>query len=665
MNKISLYIIIITFLICHASYGQKPLSIPGSKGIFTQFGTLLPDSVEYRLYRFELGNEANAVQIFIGKIPTSYLELKSRILTINAKNPIYTLPDDSTISTLYNDIIKYSTSDSIAFFNGIPQYIEAMGLGYFDMNVSEGVKYEYIIRKEDKQGRLLEENFTRPNPIPGKKPTFNVKFHSQIISDDAITLKFSMTNDRFPFDFKVLRQVYLQTKFLKIEPIKSFYSQNDTMFIQFTDHELVPGLIYQYTIIPYDVLGNFELYPDTIRIQFSGVFSKTPMMHKFIANSKEKQNAIELKWKFDDNKPINSIAIFRSENFDDGYTLLTRVPGKDTLFFDHNVMPIKSYYYYIIANGLFGDTPPSSKVIGMMKGNKTANRAPKDLKIAQTPEGNLLTWKKTEIDTRGYYVYRGLGYQAELKQITPLITNNEVTISFLDSIQNVPKGVPFSYAVCAENTSYSIGPKSDVVFSDPLTPELPTPTNLFINRQGNNAFLVWDAITNRSSFINGFLIFRSEPNANKNKDSKTIKLTEQALPYDQNTYLDTTLERGIEYSYSVQAIGVGNSFSAMSQSFEFMLPELLPFPPTGVRLTKTENGGILYWDTPGTDDIKAFRIYREKLDSKIVKIAELNPAVNEYEIINDSKGTYFYTISVVNNNDVESNQSDEVWLLVE
>ncbi len=122
-----------------------------------------------------------------------------------------------------------------------------------------------------------------------------------------------------------------------------------------------------------------------------------------------------------------------------------------------------------------------------------------------------------------------------------------------------------------------------------------------------------------------------------------------------------TIEKGIKYGYAIKAVGIEKSESALSRKVSFLLPKITPYPPSGLRAINTTEGILIQWDSPVNEQIKSFKVYREKLGKKPKLVAEMESKFTDFmDKLPSKSNTYFYTISVVNNNGIESNRSDEV-----
>jgi hypothetical protein len=411
-------------------------------------------------------------------------------------------------------------------------------------------------------------------------------------------------------------------------------------------------------VVPFDVLGNEGFVSDTITVNNVPVYAEVPAILKLEAVSLDKEFAIKLRWKATSVQNLRSISIFRSLNFDDGYTLYTKVSPADTFFIDHNVKPITNYYYYLVFNGTYGDSPETAKVIGMLKALKEPIIPPQKVKVETLPEGNLITWNWFGSDTKGFYVFRGEGYSNPSEQISSLIISDSILVTYLDSIKNITPGQPYCYAVRSVSTSNLLSPVSETAIAGIAKPELPTPLNLEVRSFNGNTLLIWEDMKAISSFVTGYKVWRQE------KNSSPKQLTPgYSLPV--NRFVDTSVVKGAAYTYFIQAEGIANSESKWSAPFEFTLKLMEPVPPAGLRATKTDQGIILSWDTPAVEGLSGFKIYCERVGESRKLITTVGADVSYFADHVSGKGAYFYSITSTTNENKESVPCDEIGVAVE
>jgi hypothetical protein len=660
--KIFWVTIIAIMLSAFSALAQYPASAPGKDGIFILFDRKLPIGFSYKLERKSVEDKTAWQIIHTSSLPKmSKGEIYNQLLTVNSKMPFYPIPDSVTIQKFINLVKGKKSTDSIYVYNAYPPYLEVMGTGYFDNSIPANKKFEYRVSKIDKSGKEFESAVVKAISYPGEKKNFRASSKEVIPSGNKICIRYSVTGNSKPTGFKVFRQNYMQTPFRQIHPLTSYSSGREGVTLLMTDTLVIPKMIYNYVVVPFDVFGNEGIVSDTVMVNNVSVYGEIPAVKDLQAISLDKELAIKLKWKTTQVQNLRSISIFRSLNFDDGYTLYTNVRPTDTLFIDRNVEPITNYFYYLVFNGAYGDSPESAKVIGMVKGLRQAILPPQRVKIKSQPAGNVLTWNGIGNDTKGFYVFRGEGYSNPSEQITDLITSDSAMVNFTDPIQNLKQGQPYCYAVKSVNTSNLLSPISETVVAEALKPQLPTPLNLEVRFFNGNALLIWEDMKSISSFVTGYKVWRVENGSKKAEKDQLTK--DYSLP--TNRFVDTTLQKGSTYSYFIQAEGIMNSLSSLSSPYEFKMPGGMPIPPAGLRATKTGEGVILSWDIPAVEGLSGFKIYLEKLGEGKKLISTVGSEISGYTDQVSEKGTYFYTITSLTNMKAESEPCDEIGVTIE
>ncbi len=658
--KISIFMTIIgcCLLLPYPSKAQYPVAAPGKDGIFVLFDRKIPSGFSYKLDRKVAASNEDWKTIHSSSNPVlSTKEIYNRLVSVNTKMPFYPVPDSAAIQKFINIAKGKHTTDSIYVFNAFPPYLEVLGTGFFDNDIAPGINYEYRVSKIEKTGKALETKLIKALSFPGKPNNFKATPIEVMPQGNKINIRFKITGDSKPTGFRVYRQVYLQTAFREIHPSTSYMNTPGGITMLMTDTLVVPRAIYNYLVVPFDVLGNDGLVSDTIKVNNVAEYREVPMLRKLEAISLDRELSIKLRWEATNVQNLRGISIYRSLNFDDGYTLYSRVSATDSTFIDRNVQPITNYYYYLVFNGAYGDSPESAKVIGMVKGLKEPVLPPQQVKTESTDAGNVITWRGIENDTKGYYVFRGEGYENPTEQISGLITCDSMNVAFIDSASTLKPGQVYCYAVRSVNKSNLLSNFSETAIAEVLKPQLPTPLNLEVRNFNGAALLIWEDMKAISPYITGYRVLRQE----KGKEKVQIS-TSYNLPI--NRFVDTSLVRGIPYSYFIQAEGIANSESKPGAPYEFSLSLLEPVPPAGVRATKTNIGIVLYWDLPAVEGLAGFNIYREKLGEKRKLLVTLGLENTNYTDEVTDKGTYFYSISSKTNTK-ESSPSDEIGIEIE
>jgi fibronectin type 3 domain-containing protein len=662
MKAIKLFCIIILITINGYSQTREPWAKPGKSGIFVKFGRELPSDFTYRLDRREASKkEWQFVQIF--SVPKSVQETRSKFLMASAKEPVYGMPDDSTIARFWKRLSRSKICDSLYYYASCPLYLEVAGTGYFDSNILQGVSYEYRITKVNKGSNLSDPVQIKSEPFPGKKPEYAMKVKSLQATGKVVKLTWEFSSENHPFGIKVFRETYLQTNPQEIKPAIIFVTQKDNILAEIKDTEVAERMTYRYIIVPFDVFGNEAPPTDALLVVNVKPYGEAVELKKFTAQSADKENGIKLSWAYKVKKPMDKISIYRSDSFDNGFQKLATVAAEDTSYLDNNVIPVKSYSYFLIFDNVYGQSPPTNKVIGMLKPNQKAVLPPQQIGFKKVPEGNRIVWRKTDVNTKGYYVYRGNGYKSKLIQISPLIETDSLVTWYIDKNENLVPGVAYTYAVAAMNTSFSISPLSNIVYATPVSKTLPVPLNLKTMRYGKGVMLVWEDMKKIMPQITGYRVYRKKTD---NKTNKTFGTDTLCKMNETNNYLDTLVLPGIHYVYTVSSLGISKTESESSKMMEYYIVPPQPFPPAGLRAIPSSGEVLIHWDEIASTDIKEYKLYREVSKGKPKLLATFKQDNTNYTDSSVDKGkTYYYKVTTVNLKGEESEKSDEVGVAVQ
>ena len=640
---------------------QTPQALSGKNGIFINFGHQLPKDFTYLLERKTMEGKDIWKTIYLATFPKNIELLRNQLLKVNAKNAFYKMPDSTELTYFYKQAQQQNTNDSISYFNSSPLFLELMGTGFFDTEIKVGQKYEYRVSKIHESGRSFDVKTLQPQEFPGKAPSYGVEHKKTFVQGKKIGLYYHVKGSSKPFGFRVYRQYSLQSPFKEIYPNTTYFYTNDSLFLYLSDLQTTEKVIYKYFVQPFDLLGNTGIASDTIQVANVKEYDEVPLLTNFKSVSLDKEKSIKLSWQFPNTKNLRSISVYRSNEFDKGFRHLVSLPSSATEFIDARIDPVKTYYYYLVIKGAYGESPRSAKVAGMLKTATELVTAPQSIRIEQIADGNKISWRKVENGTIGYYIYRSQGYRTELQQYTDIIRSDSINVCFIDSIHYLKSGQPYSYAVVAVNANNSRSPISKRVIANPIKPELPTPLNLQVLKHQKGALLMWEDMTKLSPYITGYKVYRSTTNTEGKIIEKSRILNKDQLFGGNNSYTDSTIERGIKYSYSIKASGIEKSESALSSKVSFLMPKITPYPPSGLRAISSKEGIFLQWNSPVNEQIKSYKIYREKLGKKPKLVAEIESKLTDFlDKLPSKSTTYFYTISVVNTAGIESNRSDEV-----
>lgn len=625
---------------------------PGRNGIFVKFGKELPKTFAYQLERKEKkGDQWKSLGVFAS--PKTLAQAKSTLLSAVAKNLFYGVPGDSTISDFFGKLAKSLVFDSLYSYAASPLYLEAAGDGFFDTDASPGGKYEYRLTKTGGAPVVMSAD-----AFPGKNPGYKTKTASVQATGGSIKLAWSFSKNNYPFGIRVFREAYLQTNMQEINPKIVFVGSGDGILARVTDTDVAERVTYRYAIVPFDVFGNETPPSEAVIVLNVKPYGDAVVLKRFVAESSEKDQGIRLAWSYAEKNEMNAILVFKSEKFDSGFQALATLSPADTFYVDRNTEPVKSYYYYLVFNNVHGQSPPTSKVIGMYKSSRSSAMPPQSVALDRPPEGNRITWQKTGEDTKGYYVYRGNGYNSRMTQISQLVKAEGMDGSFVDKKENLTPGVAHSYAIVSVNSASLLSPFSDTVYAPPVPVALPVPLNLRAMKHGKGVLLAWEDMKAIAPGVTGYRVYRCSlaVKGKKYSDLKPIQVS-----CGINNYVDTLVLQGVRYSYALSALGNSKTESGKSLAAEYFEEVPRPFPPSGLRAVATQNSILVHWDAPATTDIREYRLYRASSGKKEALLASLKPDKTDYADKSAGKnGSFYYNVSVVNLKGEESEKSGEV-----
>jgi hypothetical protein len=125
------------------------------------------------------------------------------------------------------------------------------------------------------------------------------------------------------------------------------YQRGDTTIFFYTDTVVKPSHLYQYAFIPYTPDGKKGSAGEP-------VFAATKVFTAyFFGNTGARPDAtsqgVRLYWRLSSIDNIKAIQVFKSENMEGPFSLLSTLPSTDTGYTDEAIAPDKIYYYKLSA----------------------------------------------------------------------------------------------------------------------------------------------------------------------------------------------------------------------------------------------------------------------------------------------------------------------------
>jgi hypothetical protein len=598
----------------HAQHDDALLVKNTKEGMYINLSNPEWISTTFDLYR-KAGNESTFKKIAtLGKL-NSQADLEKRI---DAAQKIFTSsksPKAQGVEAAWHAYLK--DNDTLrAFIVSVPQLSFVFNTAYQDRDVRKGVAYQYQIKENQKiiatsKPLVFTERFPFPDlsniadSARGTRIQFTVPYPEEFAQFITIEAK------RKLFTAK-------QTDFTRVTLAVSTQKKNNQTYLVLTDTSLHGFSEYNYQLRLQTIFGE----NDSAGYTLSATNIPRSMMSA-VAEVKVKPSkvsrAFNISWKLRDPQLVQSLALYRSENFDGNYALIGHFNPKDTATTD----PIKTanelYFYYLELTDLFGNKRKSIKIHSVYDG-KHQPTPPIDFSAAPSQHGVSLTWKASDPFTRGFYVFRRQGIIGDFSQVSPFVSIQNNSGSFTDSTRLDPN-YTFYYTVKAESDTYDKSIFSDTVSFRQQSSEanLKPPSDVSAVFRSNKIFITWQNMNALVPATAGYLLFR------KKVTDKDYALLKKEPLFTQNYFIDSTLLSAVQYQYAIASIDGSGNQSLKSIPVTIDLTNKFIIIPEKLGYERLSTAIKLKWTSIDTKRIENIKIYRAtedepfKLLSSVVK----------------------------------------------
>ncbi|MET0392637.1 MAG: hypothetical protein ABW019_05830 [Chitinophagaceae bacterium] len=628
-----------------------------STGVYIFCGTELPRRFSYIVERRGAADTGWTVLAEL-KTPKSEAECQGRLMSIPEVMLVNTQIDTARVKWVWNRVAAATAVDSLYAFAADPRYQFVAGVGWFDEGVPAGA-YQYRVSKKDRDNRLSpagEQRISFPSvSYAGSLRTVRFK-----PDDRGVIIHYAVSDTLHTAGVKLWRSKQHEQSFSEVKATPFFTKVNNQWVAEIVDSSVAKGMAYQYVAVPVDPLGNPGRTSDTVTIYAMARPAEIGLVQDFDVKPSEEKGGMELSWKIKSAVALTSIEIYRSRSgYDSTYEKIASVsPAQTSYFDDRNLLPATGYFYYIVANGGYGRSFPSARVPGILKGNNANIIPPQNVTVVRRGNIATLSFTKVEPDTRGYYIYRANSYTGPLQQLSRMVLSSDSLVQYMDTLPMTGSPEVYTYAVADINTSYAVSAPGDRV--SVRTPgRIPIPDGVAAMQQGDNVWVTWKDQA-RQGLVVAYQLYRSEAaDAGAAAGSETLIAT---LPPERNSFLDTTVNEGKRYRYSVRCRGLEQGDEGgMSQWASIYLPDVLPLAPARVVAIAAENKIVLKWESPEDASVTKINIYRAKEGEAAQKIASLPLTAKTYEDATAQKGVmYYYFLAAENGRGKESRVTEPV-----
>ncbi len=254
-------------------------------------------------------------------------------------------------------------------------------------------------------------------------------------------------------------------------------------------------------------------------------------------------------------------------------------------------------------------------------------------------------WKPVEdLRVTGYYVYRDTpgGEDPQLHRIATV--DSRYATHFVDSDLKPNGHYQYRFSTFTASGSESVGSETMVIETLPMI----APISFFqsVGNMPRSAKLLWRPHPNGK--INSYVIERQE--ANDQKWNKIATITGRL----NAEYIDRDLKDGQVYHYRVKAVTFDNLVTDPSETAKVVTK---PLPPEIKAITATTNlprAITLSWEATPISDLAHYNIYRSTSPSGSFSYHVKLETTNFTDTINEDGKFYFYKITAVDKDGLES-----------
>ncbi|EKD26676.1 MAG: fibronectin type III protein, partial [uncultured bacterium] len=402
---------------------------------------------------------------------------------------------------------------------------------------------------------------------------------------------------------------------------------------------------YLFKITAFDSEGKESEFSDLVSVN-----TKKSPDFGYILNIKYKKlpKKVDFSWTNPEEEIVSSYQIYRAETSDGDYKLVgTSIEKK---FEETGLEDGKEYFYKIKKVYPDGLASAFSNYFCCMT-DESPNEIQDINAVSNLAKKIEITWKipETDKDISKIYIFRSDVSGGEFKMINDVTSLRK---KYVDNKLN-------------DNTTYYYKLKSvdkfglESVFSREIlatTKDVPaTPTNLFAESNlARKVKLTWEY-----NFMNDqkvyFLVFRA---STMNEEFKEI------AKLDKTEYIDQKLPDNKQFFYFVTARDTDDLASNPTDIIQAKTKPLPTKPSTLKAMERQPRKVSLVWDKNPEPDIDHYKVYKSKKSQTWYKsIADVKETT--YTDDEEKKGlrdntSYFYKISAVDVDNLESEQSDEI-----
>jgi fibronectin type 3 domain-containing protein len=629
-------------------YAQQQFAFAAPKGIMIYLDNRIPNGVKLSsITLLRKDEKSDFKKLAEVKCAENETEFFKKAKDAARYFPDYTFPPDSILKIVWARAVKYGLLDSVTYWGMHPAVRMALGILYYDTDAKEKTLYSYKI----------EDRLSAPVSYPFYPKYDEVTLNEYQYDKNGLYIRFQSIGKNTPNAFKVFK--YNDSgKAEEVGGQHSKYKVKDTTYYIVIDKNVTAGKIYQYSLVGVDMHGNMSYgsLPVIINLHnFSTVYFK-----RTTAKRAKDMLGIHLTWSISDISNVESIHIFRSDNYEKGFTEIGVMRATDTSFADETIIPDKIYYYYLQIKDKTGtQTKNSAKFFDY--GFDTRKPIPPIITSATgVSNGVRLEIAVPDRFIAGYRVYRSENGSDDYTVVADLVTihPDSVNAVYYDTGTAMSGRVFYNYRIESENTSHVVSDKSNKMQARPeKSAQVEAPTNLLAYYQDSAINLFWKDMRNDDAFVAGYRLYKRESSG---AEGFSLMLPKDSL-MEGNRFTDYNYTPGKTYEYEVESVDLFGYSSSGRATAKVSIENTRPPAPVVSAAINLPDGILIEWNRPNVSDLKGYKVYRYQRGKDAVAIAQPGAEATSYlDKTAQSGQLYFYLLTAVNKAGIESTESGEV-----
>ena len=437
-------------------------------------------------------------------------------------------------------------------------------------------------------------------------------------------------------DFRIFRASVKDKKFREIhtlhyvQPSKS----GDTLFLNMVDTTLTKKGIYLYYA---EALRDGRPVVSATALAHNLGLIPRPQVISFTATPLTDRKAIRLSWKLNYTETVGSLTLYRSNQYEKGYTPVAELAPGDESYTDVVPRANEPWFYFLEVNNYFGGKTRSVRTPAFATFREKPF-PPQDVIVTANDNSILFDWRNVGDNIIGYRVYRSIG-ERPFQLITGLLPAAAGTVHYADSSAAMKKAYHVRYYIRNVSDGFAESSITDTfeVYLPQHQPVYPPAQVDHIPDARGYVRLLW--VPDKRGFVTGYNVYVKSPGGD------TLQLNDSLIV--MNSFTDNRPLPAGRYLYLVEGVGMNGKKS--EKRARVAVDVLPPHIEVLLDLQKEGSGIRVSWKKPAGSQAKSLVLYRRTGAEKPVALKTFSAGEDgSYTDREVSPGrTYLYEMTVL------------------